>query len=468
MAGGPTTVERLQQFLRELTPQARTLLIGELERSVLRGDDVTGADLVLQELRSVVREQRQGAPRISNAARLFFKPLEPFLVDDRPDHTHPGRVARVSLEPMWAWLGRDLMSEEAKVFVDDVDKALIAGDDARAGQLARAFQDRAASAIDSAFAAADETKTRRRLKMQIGTPHAEEDATALKCVLKARDRLATMAGHLPLRIGNLSDAQLNECRAWTEAAAARRDGSFIYALLMVMTRLTAPWQLIRFGIRAAGSDTAARVAETSYGVTVNIVLAELERMVGDLRNDLRSGQGVAIGASLKAIHDAARGLRTELELPVDSTWGRALATQRAHIADLLRSEIESMPGRVRRLLRARPPAEIRAHAVVDADEVAEVEALVAFVGDCRFFAAELALNEMTQRAFGELQQFLDSNTRALLDGLRRADPAELGFRQSQIDAAARLCAKVFGKDYAAAVSKAADVTVTVERKAASA
>jgi len=466
MAGVETTVERLRRFLRELTPQARTLLINEFERSMLRGDEAVGADLVLQELRALMREQREGAPRISNAARLFFKPLEPFLVDDRPDHVHPGRVARGSLELLWTWVGRDLMPHALPAFVDDLNKALAANDGARAEQLVRAFQDRTAIEIDAAFAAADETKTRRRLKVQIGTPRAEEDASVLKCVLKARDMLAAMAADLPLRIGNLTDDQLNECRTWTDAAAARRDGSFLCALLLVMSRLTAPWQLIRFGIKAAGTDAAARVAETPYGISVNIVLAELERMVGELRNDLRSGQGVAVGVSLKAIHDAARGLRTELDLPVDSTWGRALASQRAQISELLRAEIESVPGRVRRLLRARPASEIRANSVVDADEVAEVEALVAFVGDCRYFARELAINEMTQRAFSDLQHFLDTNTRALLDGLRHAGAADLSFRQSQLDAAVRFCAKVFGKDYAALLTKAAEVAATAERRSA--
>lgn len=466
MAGAETTVERLRQFLRELTPQARTLLIGEFERSVLRGDEVAGADLVLQELRAIVREQREGSPRISKAARLFFKPLEPFLVDDRADHNHPGRVARVSLDLLWTWIGRDLLPGERKAYVDAVETALIAGDDAKAEQLTRAFQDRAAAAIDIAFAAADETNTRRRLRVQIGTARPEEDATALRSVLKGRDTLAAFAASLPLRIASLTDEQINACRAWTESAAVRRDGTFIHALLLVMTRLTAPWQLIRFGIRAAASDTAVRVAETTYGVAVNIVLAELERMVGELRHDLRSGQGLAVGASLKAIHDAARGLRTELDLPVDSTWGRALAAQRAQISELLRSEIESMPGRVRRLLRARPSAEIRPHSMVDADEAAEVEALVEFVSDCRYFARELAINEMTQRAFNELSQFLDTNTRALLDGLRNTEPLERSFRQSQVEAAARLCAKVFGKDYAALLSKAAEVAATAERRSA--
>jgi hypothetical protein len=73
---------------------------------------------------------------------------------------------------------------------------------------------------------------------------------------------------------------------------------------------------------------------------------------------------------------------------------------------------------------------------------------------------------MTQRSFSELQQYLDSGTRTLLDGLRNAGEGDRSFRQSQIDAAVRLCAKVFGKDYAAMLGKAAEVAATGERKTA--
>jgi hypothetical protein len=251
-----------------------------------------------------------------------------------------------------------------------------------------------------------------------------------------------------------------------ERASVRNGELFLYALLTVMSRLAAPWQLIRLGVKAAGSDTAARVAETHYGVAISIVLADLERMVGELRDDLRSGRGVAVCAMLKTIHDALRGLRTELDLPVDSTWGRALSALRAQIADLLRAEIESMPGRVRRLLRPRPSIEIRPNSELDAGEVAETEMLVEFVGACRLFAGELAINEMTQRTFAELQQYLDSGMRSLLDGVRHAGMADRSFRQSQVDAAVRFCAKVFGKQYASLLDKAAEVASAKERKTA--
>jgi len=464
---GADTLERLRQYLRELPPQARALLISEFERSLLRGDEGAGTDLVLQELRRVVRDQREGSPRIGHCARLFFKPLEPFLVDDRADHHHPGRIARCSLQMLWTWVRRDLLPEEAKVLADAVAEALLAGDEPKAEHLVSAFQDRTVAAIEAVFeAGAADARLHRRTLAQIGTPRAEDDASTLKCVLAARDALATLAAYLPLRIVNFAGDELDEYRALIEKSAAPGGESFLYALLVLISRLAEPWQVIRLGVKAAGCDIAARVAESEYGVAVTVVLAELERLVDELRNELRGGRGVAVGALLKTIHDCARGLRTELDLPVDSTWGRALAAQRGQIADVLRAEIESAPGRVRRLLRARPSSEIRADSVLDPDEVAETEALVAFVGTCRSFANELAINEMTQRTYNEIQYTLDTGTRALLDGLRHAGEVDRSFRQSQVDAAVRFCAKVFGAEYAALLTKAAEVASVAERKAA--
>ncbi|MDO8876157.1 MAG: hypothetical protein Q8M24_21565 [Pseudolabrys sp.] len=464
---GADTIERLQLFLRELSPQAQGMLIAEFERTLLRGEELGAADLVLQELRRIAREARDGAPRIGHSARLFFKPLEPFLVDDLGQHRHLGRISRSSLDTLWTWISRDVLPEDARAVDDIVNAAMLEGDDAKAQHFVRAFQDRVAIALtDQLRNAETDDKMRRRMLAQIGTQRASEDAATLKCVLNARDGLSAMAARLPLQVGNLSAKQLDECKALIEKTSPPTSDVFLYSLLTVMHRLAAPWQLIRLGVKAAGSDTAARVAETPYGVSVTIVLSELERQVGELRDDLRSGRGVAVGALLKTIHDSARGLRTELNMPMDSSWGRALSGLRSQIGDMLRLEIDSMPGRVRRLLKPRANGEIRPNSTLDPAEAAETEALVAFVGTCRHFAGELAINEMTQRTFSELQQYLDSATRGLLEALRGTTPNERSFRQSQVDTAVRLCATVFGRDYAAQLGKAAEVAAAADRKAA--
>src|SRR5438477_2399193 len=112
--------EQRRDYLRGLKPEARALLAAELERAQLRGEDPPGAAVILEVLRDATRRDGRKLPRVGNPQRLFFAPLEPFLVDDAPAHKHHGRVSRACLEPIWTWLCRDLMPKEAKTYNDQV------------------------------------------------------------------------------------------------------------------------------------------------------------------------------------------------------------------------------------------------------------------------------------------------------------------------------------------------------------
>jgi len=475
MTSDGQSVERLRDYLRTLKPEARAMLVTELERGVLRGDEAAGNEFVLQELRRTIRAAGQAVPRIGDAARLFFAPLEPFLIDDGADHKRVGRLARVSLEPIWEWIGRDLMPAEAKALSDDINRALVADDGVKAELLTRALHERAIQRIKETIdAAGADEKMRRRLVVQVGTPRAFEDVDSLLRILVLRDVLGDLARRrLPKHLRTFEREQIDQVKALVEAAAAqkspdlaaRKTDIFVCGLVLVMGRLALPWQLIRLATRAAESDDAARVAETPFANAVAIVLSEIECMVSELRVELKARRPVT--SLLKGIHDAARGLRTEMDLSVDSPWSRQLAAIRTDISALLKAEIESTPGRVRRLLRPRPPNEIAPGALLDAIDVSDTEMLVEFVDACRSYANELAVNEVTARTWLELQHYLETADKGLLDALRQAGAADRPFRQSQAEAAIRFCRTVFGADYAGLLAKAAEIAVqtgTVERK----
>jgi len=116
-------VERLRQYLRQLSARGRALLIAELERASLSGSEVPGGDLLLQEVRWAVRESGDAAPRIGDPAREFFRLIEPFLVDGVLAHKYRGRIARASLEPIWAWISRDLVPGRAKAYTEEIARA---------------------------------------------------------------------------------------------------------------------------------------------------------------------------------------------------------------------------------------------------------------------------------------------------------------------------------------------------------
>jgi hypothetical protein len=231
-----------------------------------------------------------------------------------------------------------------------------------------------------------------------------------------------------------------------------------------MQRLSAPWQVIRLAIRMAASDDEMRVAATPYGIAVSLALHDLYCMAARLRMDIRRGQFVNVGDNLKALHEGVRGLRTELDLRNDSSWGKQLASIRADISNTLQSEIDSVPGRVRRILRQRTDKDILAGARVDNTDVEEVVSLIGFVAVCRTYADELAINEVTLRTYSDLQQYVEKATEALVESLRGGDPRARAYRHMQAEAAIRFSGVLFGHDYASLMRRAAENALAGERK----
>jgi len=213
----------------------------------------------------------------------------------------------------------------------------------------------------------------------------------------------------------------------------------------------------------AASDDEIRVAATPYGVAVTIALHDLYFLAACLRTDIRRGQFDNVSEQLKALHDGVRGLRTELDLRNDSSWGKQLASIRTDVSNSLQSEIDSVPGRVRRILRQRADKDISASAKVDASEVDEIAALIDFVAVCRTYAGELAINEVTLRTYSDLQHYVEQSTEALVQSLRGGDSKARAYRQQQVRAAVRFCEVLFGSDYASLMNRAAENAVTGER-----
>jgi hypothetical protein len=475
MTSDGQSIERLRGYLRALNPEARSLLVQELERNLLRDDENAGNELVLQELRRAIRAESQPVPRIGNAARLFFVPLEPFLIDGPADHRRVGRIARASLDPIWAWLGRDLIPAEAKALSEDIDRALLADDRTKADQLVGALHDCAVARLKEAVAGigADD-KANRRLAIQVGTRRAIDDVNTILGILSLREALAEVGRRLPNLVRIFERDQAVSTKALLDSIAAqsslgsvggRKSDFFLFSLILLTNRLAAPWQIIRIAARAAESDATARIAETPYAAAVTIVLGELENTVSELRAEFKAGRPIAL--MLKGIHDAARGLRSEMDLSVDSAWSRQLTAIRADISGLLKTEIDSTPGLVRRLLRPRPAKEIAPGALLDVKDIDEAEMRVEFVDTCRHYAGELAVSEVTARSYSELTLYLETGTKVLLDSLRVAGDADRPFRQSQVEAAIRFCRIVFGGEYSGLLTKAAEVavhTAGIERK----
>src|SRR5215472_788423 len=179
--------ERLRRYLNDLKPEARALLLADLEAGALRREQLPEANLILAEL----RRMRTGPREHPSPDRLFFSPVMPFVIDDDPARKHSGRIARHSLERIWQWIARDLAPQETSTFADEVSTC--AGKPADIEALARSFQDRMSRAVYEALTSArNDPKAERQLVGRIGTPRALDEGRDIAAILKVRDPLAAL------------------------------------------------------------------------------------------------------------------------------------------------------------------------------------------------------------------------------------------------------------------------------------
>jgi hypothetical protein len=454
-----TSNERLREYLAQLPPQSQALLMREFERAIERGEDANVANFVLGELRKIVRGDDEAMrPRTDDPARLLFRPLEPFLIEGNFPR-RPGQIRRASLPPVWQWLIRDGAPVQALEFESALREMRDGETSPAVDSAVRVFQRAAADAIVKVVGEGD-----RRALARIGGPDVVEDVVPIGSLLQVHESLDTLNGRMPSHFRLFGEPQIVTVTNALNLPTLQTPMLLPFALSLVMQRLTAPWQIIRLAIKMAASDDEIRVAATPYGVAVTMALHDLSYLAAVLRTDIRRGHFDNVSELLKTLHDGVRGLRTELDLRNESNWGKQLTSLRAEISNTLQSEIDSVPGRVRRILRQRPDKDISIASKVDSTEVDETASLIDFVAVCRTYASELAINEVTLRTYSDLQHYVEQSTEALVQSLRSADSRTRPYRQMQTQAAIRFCEVLFGQDYASLMSRAAENAVIGERK----
>lgn len=456
------SIDRLRDYLAQLPPKAQALLMREFERAIERGEDTAVATFVLAQLRKVVRQSDDATPRTDDPARLVFRPLEPFLIDSAPA-ARPGQIRRSSLAPVWVWLSREGIPDQVQAFEAALAQVGEQPTPTEIDRLVRTVQIAAGEAIVAAAGQAA-GHDRQRVLSRIGGPNVVEDIASIGAALQAREALDALSLRLSGQIRQFGESQIASVIASLNVPTLQTPQVLPFALSLVMQRLAAPWQIIRLGVSVAGSDDEIRVGATPYGVAVTMAIQDLSHAAAELRVDIRRGQFTNTSNYLKKLHDGVRGLRTELDIRSDSTWGRQIASIRVEISDSLKSEIESVPGRVRRILRQRPDKDITANTRIDPSEVDETASLIDFVAVCRTYAGELAINEVTLRAYSDLQHYVEKATESLVESLRAGDARVRAFRQLQVEAAIRFCNLLFGPDYASLMSRSAEMARTGERK----
>ncbi len=345
--------DRIEQYLKTLTPLARGNLLAELERLELCGRELPGSAELLGKLRAEFRKDVATQTRSGNPARYFFAPLEALLVDGAPEHDNSGRILRGSLAPIWEWISRDLLPTMARDYIEAVTELAAADKQREARQVAAAFQTKVVKFLENTLGSPEGAEqTRVKLATYTASRAAHGDLAKMLCVLRGRDALAKFNEALPAEIRKFDDARVAKTAGLLDGLQKKHAEIIPYALTLVANRLRTPWQLIRLATKAAASKSAAEVAATPYAIVVSMVLDRLDDKRLALRVALRNNRVLVSKEILTDIYDTEYALRVRIELD-ESGWGARLQSVMDAIAALVEAEVSRFPDNVGHVLGSR-------------------------------------------------------------------------------------------------------------------
>jgi hypothetical protein len=349
-----TLADRIQDYLRRLTPRARSSLLTELDRLEACGVEMPGAATVQAKLRAEFRKEGSTAGRANHPSRYFFAPLEPVLVDNAPEHANHGRIQRGSLAAIWEWISQDLLPTMARDYVKEINELMVAGKQKEARAVAAAFQTKVVKYLETTLNSTDDAdRTRAKLATYTASQAAYGDLIKMRGAMRAHDALKRFSDALPAAIDKFDDAQLANVTKLLDGFGKSNSEEICFALVLLAKRLKTPWQLIHLATKAAPSKNAADIAATPYAITVSMVLDRLEDKRSALRVALKNNRILIAKDILTEIYDTEYALRIRIDQLDQSEWGKRLDDLTNAIAVLVEAETSRFPENVGHILGSR-------------------------------------------------------------------------------------------------------------------
>jgi hypothetical protein len=346
--------DRIEDYLRRLTPLARGSLLTELERLEGCGSEMPGSADILLRLRAEFRKDGSNQNRRDNPSRYFFAPLEPLLVDGAPEHANSGHILRGSLSPIWEWISRDLLPTMTRDYITGIN-GLIAADDLRkARQVAVTFQSKIVKSLEGTLGSPDGAdQARTKLATYTASRAAFSDLTRMLCVLRARDALSKFSDALPATIEKFDEARVAKVTALLDAFGKDHADVIPFALALVAGRLRTPWQLIRLATKAAPGRNAADITATPYAITLSMILDRLDDKRPALRTVLSNNRVLVAKDILIDVYNTEHELRIRIDQLGQSDLRERLDSLMGAITALVEAEVRRFPDNVGHVLGSR-------------------------------------------------------------------------------------------------------------------
>jgi len=461
---------KVRAYMESLSPTARAMLIRSLRSSQSDGDipndiilaAIEGLD-ILEAPEPAAPRRPQGEPWSARLEAAFFAPVGPFLTDELSPVHATGRVASSSLAAIWTWIRRDVAGEEYEraIAADPYDA------DADVTPIARKLRrEVVARVVDVLRDAGADPKVRQRLSGQLGGEPVYRDLVDVAYVLQNEAAFANLFGQLPATVTAFDVADQSRIVEVVRASLEQVQLTSDWIGAAVLTRATSPVVVATLATRLAGTADPRLVAASRYGILVEVVLAQLERIAA-----LAAGRGndatarTRFLADVRAHHDITRNLGMLMPVEVVPAWMRRIGAAKVTMSEAVTRRLEPAPGLVRRALRVETTGgEFSGR--WDPDAYDDAEFAVRLSIEARLAAESLAVNELVGRTRKQVETTLEVVSSKLMADLKSSQAIDKRTLIEAVDAAIRLSALVFGEDYAAVLRKSRDLFANKSVRAA--
>ncbi len=314
-----------------MPPQMRANLYGAAQAGAAADPASQSMLQLFDELEASLNE-----PAGDLAKAWMFEPLRALTVE--PDKAPPSkfRFSPDDLSKMWGWLGREL----AQDLVEEARKCRKPVSDPVWHELRR----RAAEALAAGVAKAERVpKDMIALDKRFGSDCRPmlHDAVTL---LQSSENLALAMTDIPAVIEDFDPALVETVRARHEILIEEAPEAAVWLLMLVMGRLTSPWQVFRVVEKIGRRADDLVVSKTELAAIGDSVLADTGYFAAKLkhppadRTEAESYFGV-----FERYVGYSTGMVQEFGIRKDGRWGRSLFGLRAEASSNVEKVMEKVP-----------------------------------------------------------------------------------------------------------------------------
>lgn len=338
----PGRLERLDGFLGSVSPTLALQLARAVEADRLHGGALPH-DAILMALRPRLREASRRLQRTLTPRRLVCSVFEDILVDSRL-RKQRGRIARISIAPVWAWLTQTLIPVASEKALDAVRDKLLNGGPDFADAEVDAFQRIAAEAILNAIPTAEMSDLRASDAVRVLGPEVAADAHDMARMMEIAADLRVLQRTLPRPMHVLHEEEIARIRKIFEQVLDSHPDCASYVPFFIMGRLDKPWEALRLASALSHKHNDIMLSRTDLGLIGETLLSDLDDCVERLKS-IRSME-LRADFALKQVADFSNistGIVRELGIKRDGIWGRRLMQVRGGMADQMERLIARAP-----------------------------------------------------------------------------------------------------------------------------